>query len=267
MVMESLIEGGARRNSLFNMKQPNVNQRAIQAFTLIELLVVIAIISILAAMILPALAGAKRSAQVKMAKAEMANLMTAIHQYQNDYSRLPASQDAMLTASLLPGGNPDYTYGTYREQGSAIETAGISIVPTKALNPANPVIGTTGNYQNCNAEIMDILLGADTFPDGKANPLANLNPRKTPYFNAKFVNSTDLAGISLIDHVYRDPWGNPYIITLDLNYDDRCVDTFYSTKGITNSGSVMIWSFGPDGKIDGSSSKEGANKDNVLSWQ
>ena len=255
------------------MKQTSIHQRASQAFTLIELLVVIAIISILAAMILPALAGAKRSAQVKMAKAEMANLMTAIHQYQNDYSRLPASQDAMLTASqnaILPGGNPDYTFGTYRDQGPAIETARGLFVRTTALNPANPVIGTTGtgNYQNCNAEVMDILLGADTFPDGTDNPFKRLNPRKTPYFNAKFVNSTETAGISLIDHVYRDPWGNPYIITLDLNYDDRCIDAFYG-RALTNSGSVMIWSFGPDGRIGDSTVglKQGVNKDNVLSWQ
>ena len=130
-------------------------------------------------------------------------------------------------------------------------------------------VGTsTGGYQNCNAEVMDILLGADTYPNGVANPFSSLNPRKTPFFNAKYVNSTELAGVSLIDHVDRDPWGNPYIITMDLNYDDRCVDTFYGPLGITNAGSVMIWSFGPDGKIDpNAAATKGANKDNVVSWK
>jgi hypothetical protein len=29
------------------------------------------------------------------------------------------------------------------------------------------------------------------------------------------------------DLVYRDPWGNPYIITLDLNYDEKARDACY----------------------------------------
>ena len=29
------------------------------------------------------------------------------------------------------------------------------------------------------------------------------------------------------DLVYRDPWGNPYVISMDLNYDEQCQDAFY----------------------------------------
>ena len=105
------------------------------------------------------------------------------------------------------------------------------------------------------------------------------------------VSDPTLPGIGP-DLVYRDPWGNPYVITMDLNYDDMCKDVFYSLSAISgpngnsnpglnglvnptgtadnfeHRGKVMVWSAGPDGKIDpNSAANTGANKDNVLSWQ
>src|SRR6185503_14165565 len=61
-----------------------------RGFTLIELLVVIAIIGILAGMLLPALAAAKRRALISRAKTEMQNLTAAINGYHSDYSRYPS---------------------------------------------------------------------------------------------------------------------------------------------------------------------------------
>jgi len=96
------------------------------------------------------------------------------------------------------------------------------------------------------------------------------------------------------DGVYRDPWGNPYIITMDMDGDNKSRDGFYRLQKVSqqsgaggfnglynglddNGGNgdhfeanapVMVWSFGPDGKIDtGSSATQNANKDNILSWQ
>ena len=37
-----------------------------------------------------------------------------------------------------------------------------------------------------------------------------------------------------ITGVYRDPWGNPYVITMDLNYDEQCQDAFYCSNLVSS---------------------------------
>jgi hypothetical protein len=88
------------------------------------------------------------------------------------------------------------------------------------------------------------------------------------------------------DLVYRDPWGNPYLITLDLNDDSKAEDSVYSSVTVSGGGvnglmqqpapdshyalhgNIMVWSAGPDGKIDPASAANlGVNKDNILSWK
>ena len=115
------------------------------------------------------------------------------------------------------------------------------------------------------------------------------NPRKTPYYSPKQV-SGPMPGLSAEDFVMRDPFGNPYMITLDMNDDNKCRDAFYEKAGVSQRapgdnvgfyglsranpgasfevpGSVMIWTFGPDKKAGNVKANEDPNKDNILSWQ
>ena len=83
-------------------------------FTLVELLVVIGIISILAAMILPALGKAKDSANKGKARSEMQNISGAVRAYEAEYSRFPIP--SQITARLK---TPDYTFGTMHMSGNS----------------------------------------------------------------------------------------------------------------------------------------------------
>jgi prepilin-type N-terminal cleavage/methylation domain-containing protein len=254
------------------------------AFTLVEMLVVIAIIAILAALLLPVLAGAKKAAQKKQAAIEISQIVGGIQQYDSIYGRFPVSSDAQAAAAK---GNGDFTYG------AAFQT------PAGPALPCN-LVNTTYAMSNC--EVIAILMNFTNFPNGTGwtiNTNYQKNPQQTIFLNAKMSGwdpsqgGLPVAGVGN-DLVYRDPWGSPYVISLDLNYDEQCQDAFYSSSALssgpsgTNSavglhglvnpdgtannyryhGKVMVWSAGPDKMIDPNAAADtGANKDNILSWQ
>jgi prepilin-type N-terminal cleavage/methylation domain-containing protein len=272
---------------------PSRRQRA--GFTLIELLVVIAIIAILAAMLLPVLNRVKISAQKAKAKLEIQDLVTAIQNYDSTYGRFPVSTNAQNAASSVNG---DFTYG------------GAFVYPDGTTN----LIGTqiSPGVVLTNSEVIAILMNLTNYPNGSGvtvNINYQKNPQQTIFLNAKMSGwdpsqgGTPEPGVGN-DLVYRDPWGNPYIITMDLNYDEQCQDVFYARESVSqptiNSitgygalvnntdangngnnfryhGKVMVWSAGPDKKVDpgpspynpaiGGNANLVPNKDNVLSWQ
>jgi hypothetical protein len=132
------------------------------------------------------------------------------------------------------------------------------------------------------------------------------NPQQTRFLNATMSGDTSSPGVGT-DLVYRDPWGNPYFITMDLNYDEECEDVFYSSQTISQNpslpapysqsgfnglvnpnssvinqaqkdsylfhGKVMVWSAGPQqlnnqAVVDPTAAANaGYNKNHILSWQ
>jgi prepilin-type N-terminal cleavage/methylation domain-containing protein len=265
-----------RRHQLINNMKNHLSEwrRSRAAFTLVELLTVIAIIAILASMLLPVLSHVRTSALKTKAKMEAQAIATAIEGYDSAYGRFPVSPAVQTLA-----GTNDFTYG-----GAIFST-------NLAALPAGYSIYTTNN-----SEVIAILMDFTNYPNGSGatvNMSHVKNPQQTKFLNATMTSDPTLPGVGP-DLAYRDPWGNPYIITMDLNYDENCNDAFYELQAVSQNppatqnglnglnnqnfavtpndfqfhGKVMVWSAGPDGKIDSiDAANTDENKDNVLSWQ
>ena len=227
------------------------------AFTLMELLVVIAIIGILAGILIPAVGRAKTKAKVAAARVEMAGLKLAIKSYHNDYSRWPYPSGAVANSF------GDLTFG-YDDPADA---------------------NATGTF-NDNSSLMRILMAEDPTRNPKKN--IYIEPRESLLEDIDKRNG--FPGVSTFDR-YHDPFGNPYIVSLDYNGDGNCTDALYGQRDVTGSasiglvgkgaggpyvlkGKVMIWTFGPDKESredPGSQGDMGAmnryNADNILSWR
>jgi len=248
------------------MKKSTTSSRVNKGFTLIELLVVIAIIGILAAMLLTGISTMKIIAQKTRASMEISQIVSAINKYEADYNRFPIARAAMNSA--VANNDDDFTYGgtLQRPPGWFYD------------------VQASGAYKTNNSEIMAVLLSLDA----GVNAGHVMNTKRTQLLSAKMTSDVNAPGVGP-DGVYRDPWGNPYIITIDANNDGKARDAFYqlssvSTGGINgliktvlpNSNTVVyevnspvaVWSAGPDRMVDATSlANKGANKDNVVSWK
>ncbi|HZV34995.1 MAG TPA: type II secretion system protein [Verrucomicrobiae bacterium] len=271
------------------MRDPRTAQRSVptvlrthSAFTLIELLVVIAIIVILAGLLLPVLAMARQKARITRAKVEMQEIVSAVNHYETIYSRLPISTAAANAA------NPDFTFGT-QDRGAALK------MNSRGGNPPSIQNNGGNGYQAANEEVVCILMDITTYADGTpaSNPNHTKNTQHIQFLNAKMTGDTFSPGIGS-DYVFRDPWGNPYIISLDANYDGKTYDAIYCTQNVSQpvgggasgvdgtantvdaggngdhfavNGPVTVWSLGPDGQAStGFKANAGVNTDNITSW-
>ena len=242
------------------MKRPTQRRPFHSAFTLIELLVVISIIAVLASLLLPALSKARIKAKVAEGRVQARDIVNAISTYKADYNRMPTTNT----------GPNDVTYGF---QGSG-------------FNPNNSAV-LTGLPNN--RDVVAVLGDLERFRNGVVtiNNGHVLNPKKQVYLDFKDsagANGTRNVGT---DGVYRDPFGRPYVISMDSNYDGVTHDIFYRRSAVSSTNRVgtfaqpfgtmdnqairaeaAVWSYGWDGAANQGASALNVdnNEDNILSW-
>jgi len=212
-----------------------------QSFTLVELLVVIAIIAILAGLLLPAILLGKQKGRVAQAKADMKSIITAMKAVEGTYQQMVKAGGYMPTV-----GADDFT-GCITLGKSSITNSedAYDKYIVELTDPANGKVFTL------------------------TNPL-NINRRKIKFLDAKSAYDPDKEISDNKKYLWRDPWGNPYILIINTDFTGKIPNpTDKTNKSL--SGSVVAYSCGPNGTDDsGKNTADGTgsgNQDDIVSWQ
>jgi prepilin-type N-terminal cleavage/methylation domain-containing protein len=203
------------------------------AFTLIELLVVIAIIAILIGLLFPAFRAVQNQAKQTQAKNDLTQIVNAVNAFYTDYGKYP-----LVTADTI-------------------------------------ISGTTASPNN-NSDLFyslrAIALGANSLVNG----VPAINPRSIVFISPPYVKNDTAgqrrSGVSQTDGRYYDPWGAPYLVEIDGNYDNAVQNPYTANAGPANlSIDVIAWSLGSDQAgattVGAGDKNQSSFADDVISWQ
>ena len=162
-------------NTIGNQKTPEPETRNARGFTLIELLVVISIIGVLAGFTIPVLMSVKRQQYIKVARAELEQLQTALENYKAKYGVYPPSNKSNpkindLFYELIGTTTPD--------KGSTYQTLdGFSTIPVADLTNTFNVSGII----NCTKGSAEDSVQAENFLSGLKSNRIGLDTNTPSY--------------------------------------------------------------------------------------
>ena len=181
-----------------------------RGFTLVELLTVIGIIAVLAGILIPTVNVAIRKAKVAKARADVEAIALAAKLYHDEYGRWPAFE--------WKGDIQTRWQGKLREFND----------PTRATT--------------INAYFSRILTGLDR----------DTNPKGIEFLAVKSENRAEISSLPGVPSsedpwFFADPWGRPYFIAVDDDYQyDPKILPRNQNPPYHNTSAVDVYSAGPD---------------------
>lgn len=209
-----------------------------QTFTLVELLVVIGIIAILAGLVIPAVIRAQQQGRITQAKSDMANILLALKGVESTYNKMIAPKSGSTNTYSFDDNNVSESTKTISSSSSSVVYKYIKIGDFKDAKTAEQ-----NAYDSFIAEL--------SVPQKIDSLKLNINKRKIKFLdpNPKFDPAADYDDAKNLPYLWRDPWGNRYIILINTDFKDGIPHPAAPSSKVL-SGKAVIYSCGPNGTDD-----------------
>ena len=223
-----------------------------QKFTLVELLVVIGLIVLLAGLMVPAVISSKNRGMITQAKADMNAIKLALLAVERDYKTI-----------LRVNSSFNVTPGNCARTATGYDSNSVYVVRYDGSSATN-----TSAY---NALIQELSVPRDVADGNK-----NFNTRNIKYLDPRpdYSSSDDST-------LWRDPWGNPYVILINTNAAEKVYLPYTSSNLLSTPanhdgnnlvlrGKVFLYSWGPNGMDDESFNADNGGKskaDDIRGWE